>query len=143
MMKRLSHSAAVCAALFLTGCATFSKSELQDLNRRGVSAPLVERLDQNRPLTPTNLVEFSKARVPDRLVVRHLEINGINYVVTRSDVLRLRRAGVSPFVIDAVLRESDRFAGDYAPRDVVYTSGYGYYDPYYADDYGWGVGFGF
>jgi hypothetical protein len=141
LSRFLTISLASVACTLLTSCATFTRTELQALGQRGVPAPLVARLDQRRPLTPPELVDLTRSGVPDRYLVRHLEDRGVDYVVTRPDVMRLRKAGASALVVDTLLRESDRFAAGYSVRESVYLHDTGYYDdPWY--DGGWGVGVG-
>ena len=72
--------------------------------------------------------------MPDEQVVRHLEDAGVNYVVTRSDTVRLRNARVSARVIDSLLKASDRFAAraSYQPDD----DGWYYGDPWAPYFYG-------
>ncbi|HEX8313318.1 MAG TPA: hypothetical protein VF614_18475 [Chthoniobacteraceae bacterium] len=141
-LSRFLTITSVClACIVLTSCATFTRTELQTLGQRGVPAQLVARLDERRPLTPPELVDLTRGGVPDRYIARHLEGRGVDYVVTRPDIVRLRKAGVRALVVDTLLRESDRFAAGYATRESVYYHGNGYEgDPWY--DSGWGLGVG-
>jgi hypothetical protein len=77
-------------------------------------------------LLPDDLIALRRLRVPDSLVIRHLDDVGVDYVITRADVLRLRKAEVRPGVIEALLLASERFA----VRRLDTT----YYDPWLFDD---------
>ncbi|MEA3208418.1 MAG: hypothetical protein QOE70_1475 [Chthoniobacter sp.] len=131
-------------AVLLSGCATFDQAELARVRARGVAPPVVLKLDRGDPLAPADVVELTRRGVPDSLVIRQLEDHGVDSLVSRSDVVALRKAGVRPAVMDALLRASDYFAERYTEpgfdvyTDPYYGGGLGYYDPRW---YG-GVGFG-
>ena len=113
-------------ALALVGCATFKKADLAEIRGLGVPPALVAKLEHRRPLTPEDCIVLKRARVGDELVVRQLDRVGIDYLLTRPDILRLRHAGVAPSILAALVRESNRFAAfhsydehrDYAPPPV-------------------------
>jgi hypothetical protein len=132
------------AALLVAGCSTFDRRELGYLQQRGVSPELVAKLDRGHPISPSDAIELRSRGIPDSYVLRHLYADGLNQIVTRSDAVRMRRAGVSAIVIDAFLRESDRFARGYAQREEVHYYGTSFEDPWAPGYYdGWGVGVGF
>jgi hypothetical protein len=119
----------------LGGCATYTGSELAQFHHLGVPAPLLAKLEHHRPLLPEDLVTLRRLHAPDPWVIRHLNDVGVDYVVTRSDVTKLRKADVHPAVIDAFLRASDRFAVRRYARP--------YYDPWYDyDPWLWPGGYG-
>jgi len=95
--------------LFVAGCATYNESELAQIRHRGVPPPLLEKLEHRRSLFPEDLITLHRLRVPDQLVIRHLDKVGIDYVITRTDVARLRKAEVRPAVIGALVHAFDRF----------------------------------
>lgn len=133
------------AAVLLAGCATFTESEVAHFRQRGIPPDLLSKLTHRRSLLPEELIELKRAGVTDEQLLRHLDRAGVGYLVTRSDVLRLRKAGISARVIDALLRESDRLAARLTePPDYGYASPYyGFYDPWYPEFYGgWTVGVG-
>ena len=129
----------------LAGCATFTDQELAGLRAQRVPPPTYEKFSRGEPLDPDEVLELRRREVADALVIRQLEDQGVTSVVSRSDVARLRKGGVSAPVIDAVLRASDEFAARHAPRDASIDMGG--YDPYfdYYDPWPWygGVGVGF
>ena len=127
-------------ALVLAGCSTFNETELAQIRQRGLRPELLEKLEHRRALEPGDLIELRRAGVADELVVRHLEDVGIDYLVARSDAARLRSARVSPRVLDAQLRASERFARSKS-YDSYDDGGY-YSDPWAPQLYSdWSVGF--
>lgn len=125
---------ALLAACFLTGCATFNETELAIIQRSGISPRVFEKMQAGRVLTPEDVIELHRRRVPDRYVVRQIDDVGVDYVLSPEDDQRLQRAGVSPQVIEMLIAESDDFASRYAaPRYDAYFA-----DPYYYDEYYYG-----
>jgi hypothetical protein len=129
--------------LFLTGCSTFDRREMTFMERRGVSPQVLTKLDRGRPLTPSDAIEMTSRGVPDQFILRQLYSEGLDQVITRTDALRMRKAGVRAVVIDAFFRESDHFARGYAERHAVHYYGTGFEDPWVPGYYdGWGLGVG-
>lgn len=141
-MKLRSSLLTLCAAA-LTACSTYTDREWALIRSRGVPAPVLHKLDDGEVLLPRDIAALSRHGVPDRLIIRHLEKEGVNYLITSADARRLRSGGVSPRVMDALVAECEEFARDYAqpPVDVSVGVGYGpwwdhspYFGPgYYAD----------
>lgn len=132
-------------AVSLTACSTFTDQELARFRAQRVSPPVYTKLSRGEPLGPTDVIELRRRGVADVLIIRQIEDHGVTSLIGRSDVTTLRKAGVSAAVIDALLRASDDFAGDYAAREYgvavgSYWPGFSYYDPW--PWYG-GVGVGF
>lgn len=118
-------------AAALSGCATFDESELATIQRSGVSPRIVSKMESGRVLTPEDVVELTRRRVPSNYILRQIEDTGVDYVLSPEDYQRLQKARVAPEVLDALLAASDDFAARYAapiyrPRMV---------GPYYDDDY--------
>ncbi len=131
----MTRFALLLLAAALAGCATFDRNEIASVRGRGVSPAVVEKLERGNPLAPADVIELRKNRVPDPWVLRQLEDHDVDSLVTRSDVAAMRRAGVTPAIIDAVLKASDRFQDEY--RYPAYGSygwaeldPWGYYEPY-------------
>lgn len=127
-------------ALVFAGCSTFTPAELAQIRQRGVRPEVLAKLEHRGSLDPEDIIELKRAGVSDEQVVRHLENTGVNYVVTRSDAVRLRKARVSPRVIDSLLNASERFAlrEAYEP----YDDGWYYGNPWASNFYGdWQVGY--
>jgi hypothetical protein len=148
MKTRLSVLSLI-AILLLTGCASFTDAELGRIRQRGVSPRVVAKFEDGKVLSPQDVIELTRRRVPDSFIIRQIEDAGVDYVLSKDDTKRLRAAGVSAAVLDALRSASDDFArGYYAPR---YVTSYGVYGEYpYDDYYGPGsyypygsVGFGF
>jgi hypothetical protein len=121
-------------ALLFSGCATFNERELAYMQRTGVPAPLLVKLDRGEPLVPPEIIALRRRNVPDEFILRHLEDNGVNYLLTKQDILRMRSSGVSARVIDALIIECERFARSYATPSVEVASdlwwvGSPYYGP--------------
>jgi hypothetical protein len=125
-MNRLTPLAI--AVLALSGCATFNSKEVAYLRTTGIPASTLAKLDRGKSITPQEIITLRARGVPDSYVLRHLDDHGVDYLVSRSDVMRMRRAGVSIAVIDAVIAESEEFAHRYTrPTVTVYD------DPLYSD----------
>ena len=128
-------------ALALAGCATFTDAELAQIRQRGLRPEVLSKLEHRGFLDTDDLIELRRTGVPDEQVVRHLENAGVNYVATRSDAARLRKARVSQRVIDSFLNASERFAmrAGFQQDD----DGWFFADPWYPYFYGsWQVGYG-
>lgn len=128
-------------ALVLAGCSTFTDAELAQIRQRGLRPELLAKMERRRPLQPEDLIELKRAGVADEQIEKHLNDVGVDYVATREDAVRLRRARVSARVIDTLLRVSERFAARQSPRP--YDEGWIYTDPWGPGFYGdWTLGFG-
>ena len=137
----------VLAATLLAGCASFSQKELAQIRQQGVPPAIVGKMEQGHVLKPDEVIELARRGVSETLILRQINDAGLDYVLAKNDVTRLRAAHISQAVIDALIAESDRFARNYAPGfgphyvspydDVTYGS-----DPYrYTSDATDGVGF--
>ena len=126
-MRRRFFMLLVAAAL--AGCASFDQREINQVRQRGVSSQVVDKLDRGHAVAPADVIELTRRGVRDEWIIRQIEDHGVDSYVSRSDVTALRRAGVRPAVIDAMLNESHRFAENYLYRDSAY------FDPYYSDPY--------
>jgi hypothetical protein len=132
-------TAALLATLLFTGCATFDDSELGIIRGSGVSQRVYTKMEDGRELTPEDVIELTRRGVPDRFILRQIDEEGVDYVLTPEDEKRLEKARVSPPVMDALRRASDDFSSRYAaPRHSVYIDEpavpYHYDDGYYGAD---------
>jgi hypothetical protein len=150
MSSRFLSTALLLGALLFGGCATFTPAELDQIRARGVSPHVVTKLHRGGVLTPDEISELHRHGVSDRIVLRQLDVDGVDYLLSKGDVAQMRKAGVSPQVIAAVAEESDRFAARHgaANYEVRYGAYYddpfygaGWYDPYYYGGYGFGAGY--
>lgn len=122
----------LCAAAVLAGCATHSKEDIAAVRAAGVPPRTVAKLERDRVLEPSDLVELRRHRVRDEIPVKHLRDVGVDYLPQRDDLRRLRSAGVRPLVIDELIRASQRFVEDrYAEPQLVTWGIAAPYDPWY------------
>ena len=129
-------------ALVLTGCSTFTDAELAQIRQHHLRPELLAKLERRRTLEPEDLLELKRAGISDAQVEKQLNDVGVNYVATREDAVRLRKAGVSARVIDALLRASERFAAQQSAPEP-YDDGWYYGDPWGPGFYGdWSLGVG-
>jgi hypothetical protein len=126
-------------ALVLAGCSTFNETELAQIRQRGLHPELLAKMESRRALDPQDVIDLRRAGVRDELVVKQLNDVGVNYLVTRQDAARLRKARVSARVIEAMLRASERFAARaaYDPYDDGWYYGSSWSPFFYS---GWGIG---
>jgi len=129
-MKHCAFALFLAAAL--SGCATFDESELTLIQRSGVSPRIVSKMEAGRVLTPEDVIELTRQRVPNSYILRQIEDAGVDYVLSPEDYQRQQKARVAPEVLDALLAASDDFAARYTTP--VYRSNE--VDPYYEDPYG-------
>ena len=128
------------AAVVLSSCAALTPRELAYVQSRGVPPSIVYKLKHNDPLTPRDIITLSQRGTPDSFIIRALEVAGVDYLVNKADVVRMRKSGVSARVIDVLLLECERFARSYAAPAVDVSYGMwwtdaDYYGPSYY--YGW------
>ena len=129
-------------AVLLAGCATHTEEQIAAVRAAGVSPQVVAKLRHDDVLSPEDLIELRRHRVGDSVPIRHLDEVGVDYVVQRNDVKKLRSAGVRPAVVDELLSASRRFVVDRYERPSHWSVGfYAPYDPWYMHygpyDYGW------
>jgi hypothetical protein len=126
---------AVIALVGLAACSTFDSREVGYLRSTGLPPQIVRKMERGAPLTPPEVIALARHRVPDSFTLRHLEDAGVNYLVTTSDVVRMRRGGVSARVIDVLLAECDDFASRYGQHPVDVSVGMWWVDsPYIGSD---------
>lgn len=114
----LRTSLLLAGVVLLSSCASLTPQELSLVQSRGVPAPVVAKLQRDAPLSPPDIITLSQRGTPDWLIIRSLERGGVNYLLNKKDVQRLRQAGVSSRVIEALLLECERFARQSMHPDV-------------------------
>jgi hypothetical protein len=130
MISRLLPLALGLGLCLLTGCSTFNETELGIIRGSGVSSRVYSKMDDGHELRPEDVIELTRRHVPERYILRQIDDVGVDYVLSPEDYKRLRRAKVSPAVIDALVVASNQFSERYAaPSRRVYIG-----DPYYYDD---------
>ena len=125
-MKRLILIVALAG---LAGCSTFTPKEMTYLRSAGIPPYTMAKLERGRPLTPSEIISLHSRGIPESYLLRHIDDHEVDYLVTRTDLTRMRKAGVSTAVIDAVIAESEDFAEDYTRTTGVMV----YDDPWYFD----------
>lgn len=127
--------ASLALATCFTGCATFTPQEMSQIRQHGVSPRVAGKMQDGLVLTPGDVIELTRRGVPDDFIIRQIDDAGVDYVLNRDDVKRLKAARVSRPVMDALFAASDDFAGSYGPgRPRAYAGyypAYDYYGPYY------------
>lgn len=119
---------ALAVALFLTGCSALTKPQLAEVRAANVSPAVLQKLEHRGSLTPADLIELKRRRVNDSIVIRQLDQAGMTYILDKTEVKKLKAAGVSQGVIEAAIAASNRFITRYYYQYSMY--GYGWY-PYY------------
>ena len=123
-------------ALLVAGCATHSKSTIAAVRAAGVEEGTVRKLEHHGVLLPNDLIELKKRGVSDAVPLRQLDEVGVDYLVQRDDLRKLRSAGVARVVSDALIDASDRFWRE--RRAQAYYYGYGEpYPGYYGGPWWW------
>ena len=135
-------TAFLAAALFLAGCATQPKEQIAAVRAAGVSPELLHKLEHGGRLSPEDLIELRHRHVNDGVALRQLDRAGVDYVVDKDVVRRLRKAGVSETVVTAAVNAGKNFEDQYRhPYVSAWVGPYGYpygyypygypYDPFY------------
>ncbi|MEP6668025.1 MAG: hypothetical protein ABJF10_02665 [Chthoniobacter sp.] len=120
----------------LSGCATFTDAELGQIRQRGVSSAVVGKLQNGRVLSPGDVIELTRRGVSDTFILRQIDDAGVDYVLNRDDVKKLKAAHVSRPVMDALYAASDDFADRYSGASRVRA--YGTFTAYPYNDYYYG-----
>ena len=136
MKPALRFLALLATVVLVGGCVVHTKDQLAAIRSAGLAKQTVRKLEHRGVLTPADLIELKKRRVEDETVIRHLDRVGVDYVVRKDDIRRLRSAGVGAEVITSLIRASDRFVADYYAQGPFLDYSYGYWNdpwcyPYY------------
>jgi hypothetical protein len=108
-------------ALVGGGCVTFKEEEFATIRAQNVPAPIYRKLKERQPVTPPEIAELWRRRVPPRLIEKQIDKVGVDYALRRSEVALLQQAGVPQGVLDALVAASDRFLQRYAPPEFFET----------------------
>ncbi len=129
-MKCFLFLTALLAAVLLTGCATYHE----------VSAP-ASAASLPRPLSLAEIREMSARGVSEETILTALRASRAVYQLSAQDVSALREAGVSPAVIDYLLKTPELYRAErrvyrtyyYPPPPYWY-----WHDPFwFGGHYGW------
>jgi hypothetical protein len=114
--------------LLLLGCATLSQADRDVLQQHRISPALYSKMAHGERLSLPDIIELSEKHLSAPFIGRYLRSSLAVYRLNSDDVVVLRKAGVSPQVIDYLMATP----GLYAPR----------YDPFwYGYDPFWDVGY--
>lgn len=128
------------AVALITGCATHDKQTIAKVRAAGVSGRTIAKLENHGSLTPEDVIELKRRGVADAVPLRQLDQDGVDYIIQRDEIAKLRKAGVRPAVTDAVIAASDRFVrGRYASPQAYWWHDPWLYPPpfYYGDPFWW------
>ncbi len=140
MMKPFFLALACALATLLSGCAVHTKQTIATIRAAGVPEPTLSKLSERGVLTPEEIIGLTRRGVQDAVVVRQLEVVGVDYVVLPEDLKKLRAAKVSRTVLSALVAAGDRWRWQrvaMAQRFYYYDSDWGYYPSYIGGPWGW------
>jgi hypothetical protein len=124
----------IAATCLLAGCGLSDqqKADYATVQRSGVSSAIYDKMMHGDPLSVSDVISLSQARVSDGIIVRYIRDHGTLYALNGEDFGRLHQAGVSPSVIDFMARYGNAGPYPYGPGPY-----------YYPPPVSVGVGFGF
>lgn len=94
----------------------------QKADLASVPPALHAKMVRNDPLSVNDIIALKQAKVSDGVITRYLRVHTTTYVLSREQMDDLRRAGVTPNVIDYMMQTS-------YPGPYVGGSGPTYYPP--------------
>ncbi len=145
MMKPVFLALACAFATLLSGCAVHTKQTIATIRATGVPEPTLNKLSARGALTPEDIIVLTRRGVDDAVVIRQLEVVGVDYAVLPEDLKKLRAAKVSRTVISALVAAGDRWRWQrvaMAQRFYYYDSDWGYYPSYIGGPYS-SISFGY
>jgi hypothetical protein len=91
--------------LLLPACALIEvqKPDLAELEKRNVSAPLIQKMQKGARLNFYDIAELSTKKVSDVTTLNYLKFTRAIYILTTADVEELKKAHISDAVIDHLL----------------------------------------
>jgi hypothetical protein len=87
------------AVLILNGCAIVPDSERIALLQRRVSPEIYYKITRQKPLSEADIIELSRRGLPNSSIIYYIYITKSYFALTRSDVRRLERRGVSGDIV--------------------------------------------
>jgi hypothetical protein len=133
---RLFRLAVVFLPLLLAACGLTpqEKEDYAVVQQSGIDPAVYDKMVQGDDLSLSDVKELSRARVGDDITLRYMRNQKTVYYLTNVDVGALRKACVSPGVIDYMLQTPREFASYYP----AIGAGFGYfpdYDPFWGPPY--------
>lgn len=120
------------AALLIAGCATLTTHQRAVLQAHNVEPVVYNKMMRGEPLSLTDIVDLSHKAVPPGIIINYVDDTETVYRLKATDVVRLRKAGVSDDVINYMLSTArtygpDLYGGGFYPYGPLWSP----YDPYY------------
>ena len=147
-------------AILFAGCQTLSSRDRAILQAQNVPEDVYQKMVYGDPLSLNDVITLSHRAVPPGLIIHYMDETDTVYYLRKTDVNRLRSAGVSEDVVSYMLSTAPAY-GPGGPAPYVgypypgppYPYGpypYGYYDGIYGGPvvvvggnygrWGWGGG---
>lgn len=103
--------------LLLAACAPTAQqlADQRAVERSGVSPAIYDKMVHNDPLSLSDIVSLSQARVNDGVIIRYIRDHGSTYYLRPPDFDYLRKNGVSQSVIDFMASTAPYGPGPYGP----------------------------
>jgi hypothetical protein len=88
--------------LLLAACAPTARqqADYNSVQRSGVSPAIYDKMVHGDPLSVSDIVSISQARVNDGVIIRYIRDHGAAYYLAPPDIEYLQKSGVSQSVID-------------------------------------------
>ncbi len=131
-MKNTAPVFLAIATVLFSGCASKQlRSDAATAAATGAPVPLESKIEKGSALTQDEIIALSKSGVSDDVILRNFEASWAVYDLKAGDVARLKSAGVSTLVIDAMLASHKSYgARSYRGGGHYYSPGhYGHYYP--------------
>jgi hypothetical protein len=133
---RLVRIAVLLLPLFLAACGLTpqQQSDYAAVQRTGVNAATYDKMVHGDDLALSDIKSLSRAGVSDDIILRYLRNQQTVYYLSAEDVGGLRKAGVSPSVVDYMLQTPREFT-NYYPAIGLGFGYWPYYDPFWGPPY--------
>jgi hypothetical protein len=135
---KLTRLFVVLVPLLLTACGLSEqqKADYASVQRSGVNSAVYDKMVHGDELSLYDIKSLARSGVNDGVILRYLRDHGTVYVLNTSDVVGLRKAGVSESIVDYMLQTPTLYEPDYYPYNYgPYWGGGPFWGPY------WGGGF--
>jgi hypothetical protein len=111
----------LCASLFLAACAPTvqQQADYSAVQRSDVSPAIYDKMVHGDPLSLSDIVALSHARVNDGIIVRYIRDHHTVYPLSPDDVNYLSSNGVSPSVIDFMRQTAGPGPYPYGPPGPI------------------------
>jgi hypothetical protein len=133
---RLLRIAVALVPLLLAACGSSAErqADLAAVQRSGVNPAVYDKMVHGDDLGLYDIKDLRRAGVSDDVVLRYLQSRKTVYYLTAEDVGGLKKADVSPTVINYMLQTPRRYAS-YYPAIGAGFGYFPYYDPFWGPPY--------